>query len=117
IQNSTNPSSGAYSSRYFTVSSTATQVSGGDRFIVGATNTLEIDSSGNFNTINGVATRFPSAQGANGTFLSNDGAGNLSWTTAATTNLQQAYNNATSTTELTIAGGNPLTIADTNGGT
>lgn len=52
---------------------------------VGSTNTLIVDTSGNFNKVNGVVTRFPSSQGSSGQFLRNDGAGNLTWVTPSGT--------------------------------
>jgi hypothetical protein len=111
------------SSRYFTVSSTSVQVIGGSRFLVGATNTLVVNSSGNFESVNGVVTRFPEGQGSNGQFLTNDGAGNLTWTTpaASTSNLNQAYLSSTSTgvtAEISITPSlGAVTIADTFSGT
>ncbi|MFA5854259.1 MAG: hypothetical protein WC866_04195 [Patescibacteria group bacterium] len=122
VQNRTN-SSGDYSTRYLTVSSTSTQITGGSRLIVGATNTMVVNSSGNFEMINGVTTRFPAAQGSSGQLLTNDGAGNLTWTTvsAASTNLNQAYLSSTSTgayAEISITPSlGALTIADTLSGT
>ncbi len=111
------------SSRYFTVSSTSVQVSGGTRLVAGATSTLIVNSSGNFESVNGVITRFPSSQGSSGQFLTNDGAGNLTWTTAAAaaTGLNQAYLSSTSsgvTAEISITPSlGALTIADTFSGT
>ncbi|MFA5854429.1 MAG: hypothetical protein WC866_05110, partial [Patescibacteria group bacterium] len=122
IQDRTN-ATGDYSRRYFSVSSTSTQVVGGSHLIVGATNTMIVNSSGNFEMINGVTTRFPAAQGSSGQLLTNDGAGNLTWTTvsAASTNLNQAYLSSTSTGEFAEISITPslgaLTIADTLSGT
>lgn len=44
---------------------------------------FQVTSGGNIVQINGVTTSFPAAQGAAGTFLQNDGAGNLSWANAS----------------------------------
>ena len=46
-------------------------------------NKFLVDINGNPTAINGVATNFPTAQGTTGTFLQNDGFGNLSWASAS----------------------------------
>lgn len=46
---------------------------------VGSGNEFQVNSTGNIVKINNVTTSFPAAQGAAGSFLQNDGAGNLSW--------------------------------------
>lgn len=48
---------------------------------IGTTNQLQVNNAGNITRINNVVTNFPAAQGAAGTLLSNDGAGNFSWVT------------------------------------
>lgn len=53
-------------------------------FTVGATNQFQVNSSGNIVLLNNVTTSFPAAQGAASSFLQNDGAGILSWTTSGT---------------------------------
>ncbi|MBL0018203.1 MAG: hypothetical protein IPP17_17640 [Bacteroidetes bacterium] len=44
---------------------------------------MQIDNSGNFVRINDLPTNFPTVQGKPGTFLRNDGSGNLAWTPPA----------------------------------
>ena len=44
---------------------------------------FQVDSAGNVVKINNVGVSFPAAQGAAGTYLKNDGSGNLSWATAS----------------------------------
>ncbi|SFB96379.1 hypothetical protein SAMN05421780_102115 [Flexibacter flexilis DSM 6793] len=46
---------------------------------VGSANGFQVNGAGNILSINGVSTSFPNAQGTAGTFLKNDGSGNLSW--------------------------------------
>ncbi|WKZ28703.1 MAG: hypothetical protein QY323_04160 [Patescibacteria group bacterium] len=105
--------------RLFSVSATATSVGAGARFIVGTTNTLVVNSSGNFETINGLPARFPSSQGALGSVLRNDGSGNFTWVDASgLVNLNQAYLASTSTAEISLTPSiGALTIADTFSGT
>lgn len=70
--------------RYLNVSGTNTRINGGASFTVGSsTSTMEVNSVGNILKINNVATNFPSSQGTNAQVLTNDGAGNLTWSTAA----------------------------------
>ncbi|SFC82217.1 Chaperone of endosialidase [Flexibacter flexilis DSM 6793] len=47
-------------------------------------NGFQVDDAGNILAIRGVTTSFPNVQGGAGTFLQNDGSGNLSWATAGT---------------------------------
>lgn len=51
----------------------------GSTFKVGALGEFSVTTDGNITSINGVTTSFPSAQGADGQVLTNDGSGNLSW--------------------------------------
>lgn len=51
---------------------------------VGPSSQFRVDNDGNLIRINDVVTSFPSSQGDNGQVLTNDGSGNLSWTTPAT---------------------------------
>jgi len=44
---------------------------------------FQVDSSGNTVRIRNIPTAFPTSQGAAGTFLTNDGSGNLSWASTA----------------------------------
>lgn len=50
---------------------------------VGENSQFQVDSSGNPVKINNVTTSFPAAQGSAGQVLTNDGAGNLSWSAPA----------------------------------
>ena len=93
---------------------------------VGSGDKFQVDTNGNITRINDVATSFPAVQGAASTVLTNDGAGNLTWSalgattvamsgiTAATatntidnTNFAQTWNWSTATTQdaLTLSGG------------
>lgn len=45
---------------------------------------FQVNTTGNIVKLNNVTTSFPSSQGAANTFLKNDGSGNLTWATAAT---------------------------------
>lgn len=56
---------------------------GGGGLHVGATGLLRIDATGNLVRVNDVPYSWPVAQGAAGQMLTNDGAGNLTWTTPA----------------------------------
>jgi hypothetical protein len=49
---------------------------------VGSSNQFQVNSSGNITKINNQTVNFPSTQGAPNTILTNDGSGNLSWSTA-----------------------------------
>lgn len=49
------------------------------KFSVGANSQFQVDSLGDVKRINNVAYQFPSAQGAAGQVLSNNGSGQLSW--------------------------------------
>jgi hypothetical protein len=68
----------------------------------GATSPFQINTSGNIMRINNVATSFPAAQGAAGTYLQNNGAGILTWATISgtlsggTTNQIPKWTSATS---------------------
>lgn len=46
----------------------------------GSSSQFHVNSSGNITKLNNVTTSFPSAQGATGSFLANNGSGTLSWT-------------------------------------
>lgn len=52
------------------------------RFDVGAGKFL-VDSNGNIVKVNNVTTSFPASQGVFGSILTNDGSGNLTWTTGS----------------------------------
>lgn len=66
---------------------------------------FSVDVNGNIITLNNVATSFPSVQGAAGTFLSNDGAGNLTWMAgAAPTNNFNALTSGTNTAAAMVVG-------------
>jgi len=56
---------------------------------VGTNNQFQVNTSGNITKINNTTTSWPSSQGTAGTFLQNDGSGNLSWTAMASTGLKQ----------------------------
>ncbi|MBP8073269.1 MAG: tail fiber domain-containing protein [Bacteroidia bacterium] len=60
----------------------AFQVLDDGRVIIGTASQLSINNTGNITRLNNVVTNFPNAQGAAGTFLNNDGAGNLDWVAA-----------------------------------
>ncbi len=112
------------STRYFTISSTSTIIVGNvgignaapaSRLTVGSgTSTFEVDASGNIVKVNNVIYSWPSSQGAATTVLQNNGSGALSWAASAgLVNLNQAYNNATSSNELYVnSTQGALTIAD-----
>ena len=51
---------------------------------VGSSAQLAVSATGNITKINNVATSFPAAQGIANTLLSNDGSGNLTWVSPAT---------------------------------
>ncbi len=51
-------------------------------FNVGTNNDFQINSAGDIVRINGVSYNWPTVQGLNSTYLRNDGAGHLSWTSA-----------------------------------
>jgi hypothetical protein len=53
----------------------------GAKFSIGGTSQFQVDASGNIIKLNDVTTSFPSSQGGAGTYLKNDGSGNLSWGT------------------------------------
>jgi hypothetical protein len=67
-------------------------------FSVGSTSQFQVNSSGNIVNLNNVTTSFPSTQGAKGSFYQNDGAGNISWSTAPASFF--APSNPTGTTSL-----------------
>ncbi len=50
---------------------------------VGAASQFQVNAAGNIVKINNIASSFPAAQGGVSTVLTNDGAGNLSWTAGA----------------------------------
>jgi hypothetical protein len=56
---------------------------GTSRFNVGATDQFQVDSTGDIVKINNVITTFPAVQGAVNTYLKNDGAGTLTWSTVS----------------------------------
>lgn len=51
---------------------------------VGSSSQLAVNNAGNITKINNVVTSFPADQGAANTVLSNDGSGNLTWVSPAT---------------------------------
>lgn len=71
----------AFGSQNITTTTGSASIGGG--LNVGLANGLQISNAGNFTRINNIATSFPAAQGAANTYLRNDGAGNLSWSTVA----------------------------------
>jgi hypothetical protein len=46
---------------------------------VGSASQFQINATGNITRLNNITTSFPAVQGAAGSFLGNDGSGNLSW--------------------------------------
>ncbi len=60
-----------------------TTAPGGGGLHVGATGLLRIDTSGNLTRVNNVPYSWPASQGSAGQMLTNDGSGNLTWTTPA----------------------------------
>ncbi|GEM_PF-4756414 len=52
-----------------------------EKFSVGTSSRFQVNSDGDIVKIKGISYSFPSAQGAPGSFLKNDGSGNLSWET------------------------------------
>lgn len=78
---------------------------------VGSTSQFQVNTIGNISKIRNVVTSFPSSQGAAGTILTNDGAGNLTWNAPAGGSVWIAK----VTTYLSVNGDKLL--ADTSGGT
>lgn len=56
---------------------------------IGSNSQLQINATGNIIRINDVITNWPSAQGASGSFLQNDGSGNLTWTPGSASGVKQ----------------------------
>lgn len=54
----------------------------GSALSAGSSSQFAVNTSGNITKINNVTTNFPSSQGGASTVLTNDGAGNLSWSAA-----------------------------------
>ncbi len=52
-------------------------------FSVASPSLFNINSSGNITKLNGVTTSFPSIQGGIGSYMQNDGSGNLSWSSSS----------------------------------
>lgn len=71
----------AFGTQNITTTTGSASIGGG--LNVGLANGLQVSNAGNITRINGIATSFPAAQGAANTYLRNDGAGNLSWSTVA----------------------------------
>ncbi len=62
-------------------------------FNVGTAAQFQVNSSGNIVKINNVTTSFPGSQGGSNTYLKNDGAGNLTWSSSTFANV--AFNTFT----------------------
>ncbi|MEK7611415.1 MAG: hypothetical protein AAB486_03545, partial [Patescibacteria group bacterium] len=77
---------------------------------VGGSSQFQVNSTGNIVKINNVTTSFPGSQGGVSSLLSNDGSGNLTWSSATGTGLQGYWNRIGTT--LT-----PTTLADNIGTT
>lgn len=63
--------------------STAGVATPSNTFTVGGSEQFQVNNSGNIVKINNVTTSWPASQGAAGSFLTNDGSGNLSWAQGA----------------------------------
>jgi hypothetical protein len=86
--------------------------------LTGAAGQFVVDAAGNITKLNNLTTSFPSAQGAPGTVLTNDGAGVLTWA-ASTTGWGLTGNDisATPTNFIGTTSNNPLIFStNTNGG-
>lgn len=75
-------------------------------FSVGNNSQLQVNSTGNLTRINNVPYSFPAAQGSSNQVLTNDGSGNLSWSTMAATTV---YGSGTAG-DLTVSAGNTLDL-------
>lgn len=75
-------------------------------FTVGNNNQFRVNGSGNLTRINDIPYSFPATQGAASTVLTNDGAGNLSWSSVGGTEWSLTGNAGTNTPTL---GSNVLT--------
>jgi hypothetical protein len=82
---------------------------------VGASSQFQVDSSGNLARINNIPYTFPSAQGAAGTILTNDGYGALSWAEGAAQATSAPISTKSSNYTLTTADGTILVDAISGG--
>ena len=82
---------------------------------VGASSQFQVDSSGNLARINNIPYTFPSAQGAAGTILTNDGYGALSWAENAAQATSAPISTKSSNYTLTTADGTILVDAISGG--
>lgn len=78
---------------------------------VGASSQFQVDSSGNLARINNIPYTFPSAQGAAGTILTNDGYGALSWAENAAQATSAPISTKSSNYTMTTADGTVLVDA------
>lgn len=78
---------------------------------VGASSQFQVDSSGNLARINNIPYTFPSAQGAAGTILTNDGYGALSWAENAAQATSAPISTKSSNYTMTTADGTILVDA------
>lgn len=75
-------------------------------FTVGNGDKFQVDTNGNILSINNVATSFPSTQGASGSVLTNDGAGNLTWNPLSSSSTTALNGITAATGSATINNGN-----------
>jgi len=79
---------------------------------VGSASQFQVNTSGNIVKLNNITTSFPSSQGAANSILTNDGSGNLSWSTSNVgTSLTQAVTVVTTAT-YTVASADFMIIDD-----
>ncbi|MCX6783689.1 MAG: tail fiber domain-containing protein [candidate division WWE3 bacterium] len=81
-------------------------------FSVGASSQFQVNSTGNIVKLNNVTTSFPASQGATNSILTNDSAGNLTWSNPASTGIL-GYWNRTGTTLAPTNANDGLSIPST----